>query len=232
MEISTDHVAGRNFEAQGPAISITDNARVTCDPEFSHKLKFNSYFNKFTLLNMGITLPETINMQSGISLGLDPPSTESNPTLIDWSLLDSLESTLLEPKTGMDLGDDSAHDFLRDQDVGSVTLCDSPWPPVFHRVPYKRMPNFGNSETGISQPLLSVVDTNMDHEEVEASCVDSPLTLAPVSAPNSPQGATLHSKVPPTSASSPESNPVELPASHRGGAGHTAWRASRSRRRP
>jgi len=181
---------------------------------------------------MGITLPETTNTQSGISLGLDPPSTESNPTLIDWSLLDSLEFTLLEPETGIDLGDNSAHDFLLDQDVGSVILCDSPWPPVFHRVPYKRMPNFGDSETGISQPFLSVVDTNIDHEEVEASCVDFPLTLDPVSALNSPQGSTLYSKGPLTSASAPDSNPVELPASRRGGAGHTAQRACRSQRRP
>jgi len=32
----------------------------------------------------------------------------------------------------MDLGEDPALDFLLDQDVGSVTLCDSSRPPLDH----------------------------------------------------------------------------------------------------
>jgi len=72
------------------------------------------------------------------------------------------------------------------------------------------MPNFGDSETGLSQPLLSIVGDDMDIEEVEASRVDSPPPPAPVSTPSSLQGATLHSEVPSTGASSPDSNPVEL----------------------
>jgi len=89
----------------------------------------------------------------------------------------------------MDLGDDPALDFLLDQDVGSVTLCDSSWPPVYNLTPYKRMPNFGDSETGLSQPLLSLSEEQMD---------------------SSQQDATLPSAVRSTSTSSPASKPVEL----------------------
>jgi len=152
---------------------------------------------------MGITLPET---QSGIPLRLDPPCTESNRSSIDWSLLDSLESNLLEPEAEMDLGDKPALDFLLDQDVGSVTLRDSSWPPVCNLAPYKRMPNFGGSETGLSQPLLSILEERMDIEEVNAGRTDSP----PSTDPSSRQEATLPLEVLSTSATGPGSNPVEL----------------------
>jgi len=81
---------------------------------------------------MGITLPEA---QSGTPLRLDPPCTESNRSTIDWSILDSLESNFLEPEADMDLGDDPGLDFLLDQEVGSVTLCDSSRPPVCNLAP-------------------------------------------------------------------------------------------------
>jgi len=141
---------------------------------------------------------------------LDPPCTKFNPPTIDWSLLDSLESNLLEPETEMDLRDDHAHDFLLDQDVASVTLCYSSRPPVCYLAPYKRMQNFCDCETGLPQPLLSVLEDNMDVEEVEVSRVDSPSLPAPVPAPSSQQDATLLSEVPSNSASDSDSNPVEL----------------------
>jgi len=101
----------------------------------------------------------------------------------------------------MDLGDDSALDFLLDQDAGSVTLCDSSPLPVCNLAPYKGMPNFGGSETGLSQPLLFVVGDSIDFQEVEASRVNSPPPPAPVPAPSGQQGATLPPGVPSTSAS-------------------------------
>jgi len=62
----------------------------------------------------------------------------------------------------MDLGDDPAHDFLLDQDVGSVTLCDLSQITVFNIAPCKRMPNFSDSGSGLLQPLLSIVGDDVD----------------------------------------------------------------------
>jgi len=116
---------------------------------------------------------------------------ESNPSTVNWSILDSFESALLEPELDLDLGDGPLHEFLVDQDVGSVSLCDSPRAPVFHRAPYKQLPNFGDSKTRHTRPLLTVVCTAMECEEVEASRTDSPPTQASGSVPNSPKGAAL-----------------------------------------
>jgi len=126
------------------------------------KVNFNFILNTLASV-MGITLPEA---QSGTPLRLNPPCTGSSQSNVDWSVLDSLESNLLGPEAEMDLGDGPALDFLLDQDVGSVTLCDSSRPPVYNLAPYKRMPNFGGSETGLLQPLLSVVEEHMEIEEV------------------------------------------------------------------
>jgi len=109
----------------------------------------------------------------------------------------------------MDLGDDPAHDLL-DQDMGSVTLCSSSRTPVCSLALYKRLPNFGDSEIGMSQSLLSILGDNMDIDKSEASRIDSPLPPAPVPAPSSQQDATLPSELPSTSASVPDSDPVEL----------------------
>jgi len=130
------------------------------------------------------------NIATGIPLEMEPPQTESNRSNNDWNLLDSLESDLLEPETKMDLEGDPVHDFLLDQDVGSVTLCDSSWPPVYNLPPYKCMPKFGDREIGLSQPLLPVVENSMDVEEIRPSCIDSPPPPAPAPAPSSQQGAT------------------------------------------
>jgi len=131
MEILMVHatlaLAGKNSEARGSAIATSDTAWI------KHNLEVELNFILKTLASiMGITLPET---QSGIPLRLDTPCTESNRPSIDWSLLDSLESNLLEPEAEMDLGDDPALDFLLDRDVGLVTICDSSRPPVCNLAP-------------------------------------------------------------------------------------------------
>jgi len=136
MEIPTDHVtgaaAGKNVKTRGSATAITDTTRVARTPKLNCKFNFNLISNETTLAEMGITLPETTNTQSGIPLRLDPPCMESNQSAIDSSLLDSLQSTLLKPETEMDFGGDPPHVFLLDQDVGLVTLCNSSRPPVLN----------------------------------------------------------------------------------------------------
>jgi len=124
----------------------------------------------------------------------------------------------------MDLRDDHAHDFLLDQDVASVTLCYSSRPPVCYLAPYKRMQNFCDCETGLPQPLLSVLEDNMDVEEVEVSRVDSPSLPAPVPAPSSQQDATLLSEVPSNSASDSDSNPVELQHAAERSRAYSRWK--------
>jgi len=57
----------------------------------------------------------------------------------------------------MSFGEDSLKEFLLDHDVESVTVSDSHRLPTSHTISYKEMPNFGNSETGLTRPLLSVV---------------------------------------------------------------------------
>jgi len=148
------------------------------------------------------------NTVTGIPLRLELPQTESNRSNVDWNLLDSLESDLLEPQTEIDLECDPVHDFLLDQDVGSVTLCDSSRPPVHNLAPYKCMPKFGDKEIVLLQPLLPIVENGMDVEDVGPSRIDSP--PAPVPAPSSQQGATPSSGIPSTSTSGSGSNPVEL----------------------
>jgi len=147
----------------------TRNSKVDLNSNFTtSKINLNSILQTLSSV-MGITLPEA---QSGTLLRLDPSCAESNRSFMDWSILDSLEYNLLKPVAEMDLGDDPALDFMLDQDVGSVTLCDFSWPPVCNLASYKRMPNFGGSETGLSQPLLSVLEECMEIEEV--SRTDSP----------------------------------------------------------
>lgn len=124
---------------------------------------------------MGVTLPENDqNNQAGIWLGLDSPVSEPNPTSINWIILDSLETALLEPEVDMDLGEDSLHEYPLDRDMGSVTPCDSSRPQVYNRAPCKQMPNFGDSKTGQSRALLTVAATGIECEEVETSRTDCP----------------------------------------------------------
>jgi len=68
------------------------------------------------------------------------------------------------------------------------------------------MPNFGGSETGLPQPLLSILEERMYIEEVNAGHTDS----LPPPDPSSRQDATLPSEVLSTSASGPDFKPVEL----------------------
>jgi len=208
MGIPHDRVAhesaGRNFETRGSAISIATSTRATRN---FNSQNFNHFDNNSS---MGITLPDDGTTRTGILLGLDPPVMESDPTVINWATLDSLESTLLEENVDVSFGEDSLQEFLLDQDVGSVTLCDSPQLPISHKVPYKEMPNFGNSETGLTRPLLSVVGTAMECDEVGVSRVDSSPPPAPVTAPCSPQASTNQTKVLSTINSNPVTNPVEL----------------------
>jgi len=105
----------------------------------------------------------------------------------------------------MDLGVDSALDLLLDQDVGSVTLCDSSRPAAHTLAPYQHVPNFGGSEIGLSQPLLSLSAKRMKTEE--ASQTDSPAPPALVPAPSSQQDASV---VCSTITGSPGFKPVEL----------------------
>jgi len=70
------------------------------------------------------------------------------------------------------------------------------------------MPNFGSSETGLLQPLLSVLEELMEMEEV--SHTDSPPPPAPVPAPSSQQDATPPPEVCSASVSGPGPKPVEF----------------------
>jgi len=150
------------------------------------------------------------NTATGIPLKLDPSQTEFNRSNVNWNLLDSLESGLLEPETKMDLKSDLVQDFLLDQDVGSVTLCDSSRLPGHNLAPYKCMLKFGDREIGLLQPLLPIAENSMDVEDVGPSRINSRPPPAPVPAPSSQQGATPPSGIPSTSTSGPGSNPVEL----------------------
>jgi len=109
----------------------------------------------------------------------------------------------------MGLGDDSLHDFLLDQDVRSVTLCDSSQHPFSHKVPCKQMPNFGDSKIGLTRPLLPVLDTDMECDEARKNHADSSSPSALVTAPSGPQDATNSVEVLSTSVGSPVANPVK-----------------------
>jgi len=213
VELLAGHVtegsARKNFETRGSAISSSNSVAIERASEFFYNINNNNLNSNF--YEMGVTLPEYNTSQSSIWLGLDPPVSEFNlNSIYNWSMLDSFESALLKPEVDMDLGDDSLHEYLLDQDVGSITLCDSSWPLVSHRSLYRQMPNFGISKIGQSRPLLHFVGTAMKCKEVEASRTDSPPTQAPGSAPSSLKGASQLPEVLPTTASAPVSEPVKL----------------------
>jgi len=85
----------------------------------------------------------------------------------------------MEVEIVMDLEDNSLHDYLLDQGKESVTPWGTSRPPISSKVPYKQMPNFGNSEIGQSRSLLFVFRTDMDCEVARPNHIDSLLTQAP-----------------------------------------------------
>jgi len=207
MKFSTSRAtrtsAGNNLETRGSAISITTNTRVTHNFE---AVPYNQTDNK---LEMGIT-PDNNATNTVISLESEPPVPESDSTIINWASLNSYESKLLEEEVDMSFEEDSLKDFLLDHDIESVTVSNSSRFPASHTISYKEMPNFGNSETGLTRPLLSVVGSAMECEEMNLSRVDSPFPTAPVSAPCSPQAVPARTEVLPTISNTPVANPVEL----------------------
>lgn len=175
VELLTGHLtevsAIENLTTHGSVISTSNSTtvkRIFTDPRD----------------NMGVTLPErSHDSQSSTYLGLEPLLSESSPTCSTWPTLDPLEVALLDTEIEMDLEEESLHDYLLDQDVGSVTLGDMSRPPVLNRSPYKQMPNSSDSEIGQSQPLLIFIRTAINCEEGELSRIDSPLSQAPSSTP-------------------------------------------------
>lgn len=117
---------------------------------------------------------------------------------------------MLEAEIKVDPGKESLHDYLLDQDAGSVTFWDTPRPPVSNRTPGEQMPNVGNSEIGQSQPLLSVAGTEMDCEKAGPSRTYSLFLQASGLAPASSKGAASPAEMPPTVTSEPVFDPVEL----------------------
>jgi len=161
---------------------------------------------------MGVILPEaTPDNQSATSLGLDPLLSESSPPFSTWATIDPIKAALLEAEIKMDLGEESLHDYLLDQDVESVTLWDTSRPPVSNRALYKHMPKFGTSDTDQSRPILLVVGTTMDYDEAEPSWIDFPSSQAP----RQPEGCLPVKCTTPTVPSEPAVNPLDLQLSAR-----------------
>jgi len=146
--------------------------------------------------DMRITLSETFNeSQPSISLGLDPPSLESSPTYDNLTAINRIEAMLLD-----------CEDFQIDQEVELTTLLDTPELPVYQRVSYKQMANFGTSKI----PLLIVAGSDMECGEAGPNRNDSSLSQKPGSTTHSPRSSSKVDGNHPTVPGEPVPDPVDL----------------------